>query len=121
MSQIDPAPLDPGSISLDELRRLRSELQSQDDVVSYVRRIAQARLDLIRAELRRRERNEPSTDLAAELREILSHHLNAGPARPPRPEGDLGDHRFVTELESICAQGGFGRLAELDAEAARAL
>ena len=37
--------VDPRSLSLDELRALRSQLQEEDDVVSYVRRVAQARVD----------------------------------------------------------------------------
>ena len=36
---------DPQSLSLEELRRLRNQLQTEDDVVSYVRRVAQARVE----------------------------------------------------------------------------
>ncbi len=49
---------DPQSLTLDELRQVRNQLQSDDDVVSYVRRVAQARLDLVRAEANRRARGE---------------------------------------------------------------
>ena len=42
---------DPTTLSLEELRAARAELQHEDDVVSYARRVAQARLDLIKAEL----------------------------------------------------------------------
>ena len=46
--------IDPSSLSLDELRALRAKLQSDDDAVSYVRRLTQVRLDLARAELAHR-------------------------------------------------------------------
>ena len=45
---------DPTALSLTDLRAERSALQDADDVVSYVRRAAQARLDLARAEAARR-------------------------------------------------------------------
>ena len=38
---------DPTSLPLAELRELRTALQQRDDVVSYARRVAQARLDLV--------------------------------------------------------------------------
>ena len=41
-------------LSLDELRAKRAEMQHQEDAVSFVRRLAQGRLDIARDELRRR-------------------------------------------------------------------
>lgn len=105
---------DPSALSLDELRRIRNELQSEDDVVSYARRVAQARLDLARAERSRRERGEADVDVPSELRVVLSQHLTAGSARPPRPTDDVGDHPIVDELEAICTEFGFSRLNDLD-------
>lgn len=104
---------DPQSLSLDELRRLRNELQSEDDVVSYVRRVAQARLDLVRAEVHRRERGESAEALSSELRVVLSTHLTGGPPRPPRPEVDLDDNDLSDQLDAVCAEHGFSRLEEL--------
>lgn len=104
---------DPTSLSLDELRSLRNELQAEDDVVSYVRRVAQARIDLIRAEVHRRERGERSEDISSELRVVLSSHLTGGAPRPPRPVEDLSDHALSDELDAICAEHGFSRIDEL--------
>ncbi len=104
---------DPQSLSLDELRTLRNELQTEDDVVSYVRRVAQARLDLVRAETHRRERGESHEDLSSELRVVLSSHLTGGPPRPPRPEENLDDHELSDRLDRVCAEHGFSRLEEL--------
>jgi hypothetical protein len=105
--------IDPRSLSLDELRSLRNQLQSEDDEVSYVRRVAQARVDLVRAEQHRRDRGEISEDLPSELRVVLSSHLTGGPPRPPRPVESLGDSAMSRELDSICAEHGFSRIEEL--------
>ncbi len=104
---------DPRSLSLDELREMRNQLQNEDDVVSYVRRVAQARLDLVRAELHRRERGESPENLSSELRVVLSSHLTGGPPRPPRPVENLDDHELSDRLDAVCAQNGFSRLEEL--------
>ncbi|CAN5523733.1 hypothetical protein BH23ACT3_BH23ACT3_11790 [soil metagenome] len=105
---------DAAELTLDELRSLRTKLQREDDIVSYARRVAQARLDLVRSELTRRDRGESTIDLPSELRIVLSQHLTGGPARPPRPTDDLGDHPLSDELDAICAANGFSRLDELD-------
>lgn len=105
--------VDPRSLSLDELRELRNQLQNEDDVVSYVRRVAQARLDLVRAELHRRERGQSHDDLSSELRVVLSSHLTGGPPRPPRPDADLDDTELSDRLDVVCAEHGFSRLEEL--------
>lgn len=107
---------DPSALSLEELRDLRSRLQAEDDVVSYVRRVAQARLDLVRAERHLRERGEGHDDLPTELRVVLSQQLTGGPPRPPRPTPDLDDAPLVDELDVLCAQLGFSRLTELTAD-----
>lgn len=104
---------EPASLSLDDLRSLRNQLQDEDDVVSYVRRVAQARLDLVRAEQHRRERGESHEDIPSELRVVLSSHLTGGPPRPPRPVENLGDNDLSNELDAICAANGFSRLEEL--------
>lgn len=105
--------IDPQSLSLDELREMRNQLQSEDDVVSYVRRVAQARLDLVRAEAHRRQRGETHEDLSSELRVVLSSHLTGGPPRPPRPVENLDDNELSDRLDAICAEHGFSRLDDL--------
>jgi hypothetical protein len=113
--------LDPRQLSLDELRSLRSQLQAEDDEVSYVRRVAQARVDLVRAEHHRRDRGESSDDLSSELRVVLSSHLTSGGARPPRPVEQLGESDLSAELDAVCATHGFSRLEELDHDQLHAL
>ncbi|MEP1126421.1 MAG: hypothetical protein ABJH68_21260 [Ilumatobacter sp.] len=103
--------VDPASYSLDELRALRTELQQRDDVVSYARRVAQARLDLVRSEVSRRESDG---DVSDDVADVLSQQLTGGPARPPRPAEDLSDDALSAELDSICAEHHYGRMEELD-------
>lgn len=107
--------IDPRALSLDELRALRNQLQTEDDGVSYVRRVAQARVDLVRAEQHRRERGEVADDLPSELRVVLSSHLTGGTPRPPRPVENVADSALSDELDAVCAEHGFSRLDSLTA------
>lgn len=107
---------DPSTLPLDELRSQRAALQHEGDVVSYVRRVAQARLDLVFAEIRRRERGDDEVDLPSELRVVLSQHLTGGAARPPRPTDDVSENELSHELDAICTEQGYSRLEELDAD-----
>jgi hypothetical protein len=102
---------DPTTLTLDELRSLRTEMQQRDDVVSYARRVAQARLDLVRSEMSRRESDG---DVSAEVTDVLSQHLTGGPARPPRPAEDLSDDALSVELDAICSEHRYGRVEDLD-------
>ncbi len=102
---------DPSELSLPELRSLRQQLQHEDDAVSYARRVAQARLDLVKAETMRRTADSEVSD---DLRTVLSQHLTGGPARPPRPTEDLSDHPLAVELDELCSAGGLGHIKELD-------
>ena len=98
--------IDPRELPLDELRSTRAALQLDDDAVSYVRRLAQARLDLARAELRRRSATDDDASISGELPSILSSQLTGGPARPPRPTDDLSDHPLALALEDLCSDAG---------------
>ena len=92
---------DASLLTLDDLRSLRSDLQREDDAVSYVRRLAQARLDFVRAEMRHRD-DGTKHDITDELPVILGSHLTGGAARPPRPADDFSGHPLALELEALC-------------------
>lgn len=64
---------------LDALRAMHAECAEVETEVSYVRRLAQARIDIVKAELDRRAAGGTVGDLIAALPQIL-----ADP--PPRPE-----------------------------------
>jgi hypothetical protein len=106
--------LDPTLLPLDELRSIRASLQHDDDAVSYVRRLAQARLDLIDAELRRRDRHADAAVITSELPVILGNHLTGGPARPPRPAEDASDHPLAVQLDELWSEHGGSDLPSLD-------
>jgi hypothetical protein len=100
---------DPTALPLDELRELRSALQNEDDAVSFVRRVAQARLDLISDEQRRRHEGDHglvAEHITEELGAILSGHLTGGAPRPPRPADDFSEHPLALQLEALCNEAG---------------
>ena len=102
--------LDPTLLPLTELRSLRAELQHDDDAISYVRRLAQARLDLLEAEIGRRARSQPAGVTASvttgELPVILGAHLTGGSARPPRPAVEASEHPLALALEDLWSEHG---------------
>lgn len=105
------------SLSLDELRAERSRLQADEDVVSYVRRLAQGRTDVVRAELRRRVQlasGVESGDVTGELPRVLGAQVAAGSSRPPRDTMVSADHPLVLELDAVCDRVGFDDLAACD-------
>lgn len=107
---------DPRLLSLDDLRALRNQLQHDDDVVSYVRRLTQARLDLVRAELRSRAAGDHDSNITGELPAILGHQLTGGPARPPRPAEEYSYHPLAAALEDLCAEAGSTDLPSMTLE-----
>lgn len=67
-------------LGLDELRCRRGEAEAEEQSISYLRRMLQGRLDILRAELVRRAHGDQEvTDLVAGLPGILS---DAGRAAP---------------------------------------
>lgn len=80
-------------ISIDELRLRRREAEQEDADLSYVRRLLHGRLDIIRAEIARRERPNGADAQAGTGRDVLDHlsGILAGPDPSPRGSG-----RFLT-------------------------
>jgi hypothetical protein len=107
--------LDPRQLSLVELRALRARLQNDDDAVSYVRRLAQARLDLVQAEKRRRVEGD-SEPLSDDLSTILSTHLTGGAPRPPRPAEDFSSHPLAEQFDDLADRAGDHDLSSLSAD-----
>jgi len=105
--------MDPRQLSLVELRALRARLQNDDDAVSYVRRLAQARLDLVQAEKRRRIDGAAESTLSDELPSILSTHLTGGAPRPPRPAEDFSSHPLAEQFDALLDHTGDNDLSSL--------
>jgi len=107
--------MDPKQLSLVELRALRTKLQEDDDAVSYVRRLAQARLDLVQAE--KRNRADGGTEsLSDELPSILSTHLTGGAPRPPRPANDFSSHPLAEAFDALMDRAGDNDLSSFSSE-----
>jgi hypothetical protein len=111
--------VDPTELSLEELRALRARLQHDDDAVSYVRRMVQARLDLVNAERNlRKSGDHVGVD---EVPAILGQHLTGGPARPPRPTEDASEHPLAIELDELSSRLGANHVEKLSLDELDAL
>ena len=108
-------------LSVEEIRAERARLQAQEDAVSFVRRLAQGRLDLARDEQRRRESNGAAVDVESGLAEVFGQEHGGGSARPPRETNVSTDHPLVVELEKLCESIGFGALRQLDVDSLHAV
>ena len=90
------------------------KLSKQEDAVSFVRRMAQGRLDIARDEQRRRAENLPTSNTATDLAGVFGQEHGGGSARPPRETNIATDHPLVIELEQLCERVGFGSIRTLD-------
>jgi len=109
---------DAKSMSLPELREARSRLNEDEDAVSFVRRLTQGRLDLVRAELKHRRGGEDDT---ANLARVFGQEHGGGSNRPPRDTEVPIGHPLVIALEKICEELGFGQLRTLQVAELEAL
>jgi len=109
--------------SVAEIRARRQELQAQEDAISFVRRLVQGRIDLVRDEQRRRASGDdtPVGSLEERLAGVFGQQHGGGSARPPRETNVPDDHPLVRELDEVCQHYSFesmdtladGALAEL--------
>lgn len=92
-----------------ELRTLRSECQSVETQLSYLRRLVQGRHDIVAGELARRSRGGDRydvSDLVDQLPEILADRIHApGPGRLPTgmEPGEVSG-RLADRLDAITEQ-----------------
>jgi hypothetical protein len=111
------------SCSLDDLRARHSECLEIETEVSYVRRLAQARLDILRAELDRRAAGGSVGDLIAALPQILA---DSGPrasvteSRLPRHLAPSMDIKWNRGLERLVFDGTLANLPTLSDDELRA-
>jgi len=108
----------PDAMTTAELRSARAELQMQEDVISFVRRMAQGRCDLARDEQRRRVDGTPAFGMSIiDIANVFGQEHGGGSSRPPRETNISADHPLVVELEKLCETVGFGELRTLEDEA----
>jgi hypothetical protein len=114
------------SRSLDEIRVMRAECQQAELELSYLRRLAQGRLDIVHAYLDA-HRAGGAGDLAQlvdELPTILAgeHSRPTGPGRNPSLlSSDIDWHEVTGELDGVLDADGVGHLGDLDDEALESL
>lgn len=110
-----------GDRPLDEVRAQRNACQAAENGLSYVRRLAQGRLDIVGREVEHR-RDGTATDLSAlleELPDILADRMRGpGLGRPPQDlePSDVPDV-LVQRLDEVAGPTTLGALGELDDEA----
>lgn len=108
---------DPAGLSMVDLRARRSELQGVEVTLSYQRRMAQGRLDIVAAERRRRETGgEPLTaeGIVAQLSEILTPRTRgAGTGRLSQLLAPEPDEAETPELDAIAGPDVLGSLPAL--------
>lgn len=112
---------DPASLSIDELRVRRAEAQAVEVVLSYQRRVAQGRLDIVAAERQRRAAGDEPWDqerMVARLSEILAQRARPpGVGRLPQLLAPEPAEAETPELDAIAGPGVLASLPELgDAE-----
>ncbi len=80
-------PADLTAVPADKLRRMRANVVEAESGLSYLRRLAQGRLDIVAAEDERREAGDPPLEVAeliGRLPSILTGHAS-GPSRGRHP------------------------------------
>jgi hypothetical protein len=104
--------------SVAEIRAQRNALQAEEDAISFVRRLAQGRLDLVKDEERRRSTGTetPVGSLADRLADVFGQQHGGGSARPPRETNIPADHPLVKELDELCEHYEFESLENLDSK-----
>ena len=103
------------SMSTAEIRVARAALQMQEDVISFVRRMAQGRCDLARDEQRRRIDGTPASGISvSDIANVFGQEHGGGSSRPPRETKICAEHPLVVELEKLCQEINFGDLRTLD-------
>jgi hypothetical protein len=104
------------ALSMDELRAKRAECQGLEVGLSYRRRLAQGRLDIVAAERRRRTEGAP-----APSDDDLVHELAATLADRSRPPGNGRLPQFMapdaegvdtSDLDDIARPGALARITE---------
>ena len=102
--------------SVADIRAERNALQGEEDAISFVRRLAQGRLDLVRDEQRRRASGaeQPSASLTDRLADVFGQQHGGGSARPPRETNVPADHPLVLELDQLCEHYQFESMENID-------
>jgi len=116
------------SIPIEDVRARRGECQAVEVSLSYARRMVQGRLDIVLAELKRRQEGGPDSDLHSlveSLPEILSEHVHApgnGRIASLMVASDAEvDEDLVARLDAVADANCLGQLPATDDAGVQAL
>ena len=112
---------DPASLALPDLRAERDALRKQEDAVSFVRRLAQGRVDLVTAVRQHKADGTGAVSVAEIVRSGVGPAPSTGSARPPRDTEVSADHPLLAEFDALCDQLGFDNMTDLDDAGLQAL
>jgi hypothetical protein len=106
------------ALPIERVRAMRTECQALENALSYIRRLAQGRLDIVGAELeRRRAGGDPHdlSDLIGRLPDILADRTQGGGLGRPPQELTAEDltAAYTTEVDEILSPARVGSLDEL--------
>jgi hypothetical protein len=116
---------DPGYVSgldtrsLDELRDMKAECNDVENALSYLRRLAQARIEILKAESERRARGGSVEDLVKDLPRILSAESGRSTftdTRVPPPDATTIELRWPDGREQLVEDTTLANLPVLAAE-----
>ena len=115
-------------LPMDEVRSRRDACQEAADVLSYLRRMVQGRLDIVGVELQRRSSGQETADMAELVEqlkrgEILADHTRTGGfGRLPMTFGAAAtDGWIAAELEAVAGVARLADLPELEESELRAM
>jgi hypothetical protein len=116
------------SVTIEEIRARRAACQAVEVSLSYLRRLVQGRLDIVLAEVHRRDEGAPEEDLHSlveRLPEILSDHVHApgnGRLSTFMAPGDTDlDDELLKQLDDIVDAERLATLPALTDERVRGL
>jgi len=92
------------NLPIETVRSLRHECQSEENRMSYLRRMAQGRHDIVRVEAERRVAGQPpGSDVVTDLVRALAGQVTGGTAdRIPRGLAPGADPAFEAQLDKVC-------------------
>ena len=105
-----------------ELRRRRAEAEAEEEALSFVRRVLQGRLDILRAELRERHQagNAAASSLLAQLSAVLGDsslgQRDVLAARATRLRVPSGTEPHERRLDAVVAGADLDDVEDLDDE-----
>lgn len=111
--------------SIEELKTMRDECRSTENELSFERRLCQARIEILRAELERRSSGGTEEDLLSRLPDILATEPTHGRETLPARAPDFSVPRSADvprrRVDEIAGEQTIARLPKLSVEEIRSV